>query len=108
MEIKPNYTGITLLSTQSKVYESKIAKWIQERRKYLRSHFYYQTVAGGNSRIRKGLFPSSCRLELAFDTVLRKMITECLRQQKIIQQLHRTILSIYKETKDVIKTNNTE
>lgn len=69
------------------------------------------TIKQLQERIRetgKNYFLAFVDMEKAFDTISRKTLMESLKQRGINSQLQRAIWSIYRETRNIVRTKNME
>lgn len=116
-----NYRGITLLSIVSKVYERLLDNILKEtvelemdesqcgfrKGRGIQDHiFTIKQIIEKNHG--KNIYLAFLDLEKAFDSVPRKELWNSLKRRNINENLITNIASIYKRTRNYVRTNNTQ
>lgn len=116
-----NYRGITLLSAASKVYERilerrltiEIEEHLEKSQSGFRKghsiHDHIFTIKQITERARARnieIFQAFIDLEKAFDRVPRKVVEESLQGRKIQERLRKAIMSLYKDNRNYVRTDN--
>lgn len=116
-----NYRGITLLSIASKVYErileTKLSQELEPQLEQSQSGFrkgrsiqdHIFTIKQMMERISNTnyeIYQAFLDLEKAFDRISRSIIEESLFKRKIDIKLTRAIMSMYKNSRNIVRTDN--
>lgn len=116
-----NYRGVTLLSNVSKIYErlldnrlkTKIESQLEESQSGFRKgrgiqdHIFTikQLI---EKHFNNDIYVAFIDLQKAFDSVPRELIWDSLKRRGIKNRLRKNIASLYKNTRNYVRTNNTE